>query len=96
MVIPADAPNAPLAEVFMDYMYDPQIAAINANFVQYGSPNQASIDLGLIDQALLDNPGIYPTPEIDAKLFEVQALVTGDGEILYSDFWEEIKLSIGQ
>lgn len=96
MVIPTGAPNAPLAEVFMDYMYDPQIAAINANWVQYGSPNQASIDLGLIDQELLDNPGIYPTPEIDAKLFEVQSLTTGDGEILYSDSWEEIKLAIGQ
>jgi spermidine/putrescine transport system substrate-binding protein len=96
MVIPTGAPNPALAEVFMDYLYDPQIAAINANWVQYGSPNQTAIDLGLVDQALLDNPGIYPTPEIDAKLFEVQSLTTGDGEILYSDSWEEIKLSIGQ
>ena len=96
IVLLTGAPNPALAEVFIDYLYDPQIAAINANYVQYGSPNQAAIDLGLIDQALLDNPGIYPSPEIEAKLFEVQALETGDGEILYSDAWEEVKLSIGR
>jgi spermidine/putrescine transport system substrate-binding protein len=94
MVIPAGAPNQPLAEVFIDYMYDPMISAINANFVQYGSPNALSVEMGLIDEALLANPGIYPTEEIDALLFEV--LDMPDAEILYSDAWEEVKLAIGQ
>lgn len=94
MVIPAGAPNPALAEVFMDYMYDPQIAAINANYVQYGSPNQAAIDAGLIDEELLANPGIYPTEEVDALLFEVRSLP--DAEVAYSDAWEDVKLSLGQ
>ncbi|MDX2140970.1 MAG: spermidine/putrescine ABC transporter substrate-binding protein [Chloroflexota bacterium] len=94
MVIPAFAPNQALAEVFIDYMYDPMISAINANFVQYGSPNALAVEMGLIDEALLTNPGIYPTEEIDALLFEV--LDMPDAEILYSDAWEEVKLAIGQ
>jgi spermidine/putrescine transport system substrate-binding protein len=94
MVIPAGAPNQALAEVFMDYLYDPMIAAINANFVQYGSPNGVAVSEGLIDEALLTNPGIYPTAEIDALLFEV--LDMPDAEILYSDAWEVVKLAIGR
>jgi spermidine/putrescine transport system substrate-binding protein len=94
MVIPTGAPNPALAEVFMDYLYDPQISAINANWVQYGSPNQMSIEMGLIDAELLANPGIYPTVEIDAKLFEVEDVL--DADLLYGDAWEEVKLAIGQ
>jgi spermidine/putrescine transport system substrate-binding protein len=94
ITIPTNAPNLPLAEVFIDYLYDPQIAGINANFIQYGSPNQAAVDGGFIDQALQDNPGIYPTAELDEKLFDIIDLP--DSEVDYSDAWETVKLAIGQ
>lgn len=93
MVVPTGAPNQPLAEVFMDYLYDPTIAAINANYVQYGSPNQVAIDEALIAEELLATPGIYPSAEIDAQLFEVVDLP--EMEIDYTDAWEEVKLNIG-
>lgn len=93
LVIPTDAPNLPLAEVFIDYLYDPIIAGINANYVQYGSPNQAAVDSGFIDQELLDNPGIYPTEDVEANLFGIIDLP--DMEVDYSDAWEEVKLAIG-
>ncbi len=94
LVIPVGAPNKALAEVFIDYLYDPQVAAVNANYIQYGSPNQASIDLGLIDAALLDNPGIYPPDEVLARLF--QTIDLPDSQIYYDDAWEEIKLAISR
>ncbi|MCC6614286.1 MAG: spermidine/putrescine ABC transporter substrate-binding protein [Anaerolineae bacterium] len=94
LVIPAGAPNHALAEVFIDYLYDPQVAAVNANYIQYGSPNQVAIDEGLIDEALLDNPGIYPTAETEALLFETYDLP--DAQIFYDDAWEEIKLAISR
>ncbi len=94
LVIPVGAPNKALAEVFIDYLYDPQVAAVNANYIQYGSPNQAAIDQGLIDQSLLDNPGIYPPPEVEARLFEPYDLP--DSQILYDDAWEEVKLAISR
>lgn len=94
LVIPVGAPNKALAEVFIDYLYDPQVAAVNANYIQFGSPNQAAIDQGLIDQVLLDNPGIYPPPEVEERLFETYDLP--DSQILYDDAWEEVKLAISR
>jgi spermidine/putrescine transport system substrate-binding protein len=95
MVIPVDAPNPALAEVFLDYLYDPQVAGVNANFVQYGSPNQAAVDAGFILEELLANPGIYPTEEIDANLYGLRDL-TLDVQDIFDAAWEDIKLGIGQ
>ncbi len=93
MAIPVGAQNPALAHVFLDYIMDPQVAAEIANFTTYPSPNQAAIDAALIDPALLGNAGIYPPPEVRARLF---FLLKQDAETeqLYNDVWTEIKLSI--
>jgi spermidine/putrescine transport system substrate-binding protein len=93
MVVPADAPNAELAFVFMDYLLDPQVSADLANYIAYGSPNRASIENGLIDAVLLEDPGIYPDEETYARLFEVKDLP--EVEEVINDLWEEISLSVG-
>jgi spermidine/putrescine transport system substrate-binding protein len=93
MVIPSDAPNPELAMVFMDYILNPQVSADLANFVAYGSPNRASIELGLIDEVLLTDPGIYPDAETQERLFEVQN--NQESEEAINDAWEEIKLEVG-
>lgn len=64
MAIPKGAPNKSLAELFINYVYDPGVGASISNYTQYGSPNQAAIDMGLIDPSLLNNPAIYPPPEV--------------------------------
>ncbi|MEO0562919.1 MAG: spermidine/putrescine ABC transporter substrate-binding protein [Chloroflexota bacterium] len=93
MVIPSDAPNAELAMVFMNYMLDPVVSADLANFVAYGSPNQVSVEMGLIDEELLTDPGIYPTAETQERLFPIEN--NQETEELINDVWEEIKLEVG-
>jgi putrescine transport system substrate-binding protein len=44
----------------------PEVAAANTNYVNYANPNAAS--LSLVDAAIRDDPGIYPPPEIRARL----------------------------
>jgi len=94
LVIPAGASNVALAHVFLDYMLSPQVAADIANYTAYGSPNQAAIDLGLIDEELLGDPGIYPDEETEARLFRVaqDSLL----EQRYNDAWDELKIFIGR
>ncbi|MFM8971120.1 MAG: spermidine/putrescine ABC transporter substrate-binding protein, partial [Actinomycetota bacterium] len=58
-----------------------------SNDVQYGSPNRAA--LPFIDRELVDNPLIYPPPEILSKLAFLRDL--GETELEYSDRWTEIK-----
>ena len=95
MIIPTGAPNVALAQVFMDYVYDPQIAAINANDVQYSSPNQVAIDAQLIDAELLSNPSVYISDELSATQNFFTILDLPEAEEAYSDAWEEVKLNIG-
>lgn len=94
LVIPVGASNVPLAHAFLDYLMDPQVAADIANYTAYGSPNQAAIDLGLIDEELLANPGIYPDEETEARLFRV--VQDSDLEQAYNDAWDELKIFIGR
>jgi spermidine/putrescine transport system substrate-binding protein len=94
MVVLTGAPNAPLAEVWMDYILDPQVSADIANYVAYASPNQTSIDLGLIDEELLSNPAIYPDEEILSRLFIIADVA--EAEVDYSNAWDEIRVLLGQ
>lgn len=93
LAIPIDAPNPELAHVFIDYILDAQVGADVSNYIAYASPNQASIDAGLIDEDYLSNPAIYPDQEISQRLFFIEENI--DTELAYLDAWDEIVLSSG-
>jgi len=67
LAIPADAKHPKNAHAFINYLMDPQIAANNSNFVNYANGNAAS--LSMVSDDVKNDPGIYPTPEVKAKLF---------------------------
>jgi spermidine/putrescine transport system substrate-binding protein len=78
MLIPTGAANKANAERWMDYVYDPRVAAKIASWVNFISPvagaQQAMRDLGAEigdDElvALADDPLIFPTDEDLAKTF---------------------------
>jgi putrescine transport system substrate-binding protein len=67
LAIPADAKHPKNAHAFINYLMEPQVAANNSNFVNYANGNGAS--LAMVSDEVKDDPGIYPTPEVKAKLF---------------------------
>ncbi|MBB3237718.1 polyamine ABC transporter substrate-binding protein [Phyllobacterium endophyticum] len=69
MAIPADAPHIAEAHEFINYMLKPEVAAKATDFVSYANGNKAS--QAMIDKSVLENPAVYPTPEVLAKLFTV-------------------------
>jgi putrescine transport system substrate-binding protein len=69
MAIPADAPNKQAAHAFIDFLQRPANIARASNAVAYANGNLASQPL--IDKAVRDDPSVYPTPEVLAKLFTV-------------------------
>lgn len=93
VVIPTGTQNKALAEVFIDYLLDPQVSADIANYTAYGSPNAVAVEEGLIDEALLDNPGIYPSQETLENLFSIES--DPAREQLYNDAWDEVKIFVG-
>jgi spermidine/putrescine transport system substrate-binding protein len=94
VAIPLDAPNQPLAEVFMDYLLDPQVGADISNYTYYGTPNQVALDDGLILEEILTNPAIYPSDEVRANLFQSDS--NPDNELLFFNAWDEIRVALGQ
>jgi putrescine transport system substrate-binding protein len=66
LAIPADASHVKNAHLFINYLLRPEVAAKNSNFINYANPNTAS--LPLLDDAVKNDPSIYPTPEVAAKL----------------------------
>ncbi len=65
--IPADAPHPSNAHAFINFMMKPEVAAANSNFVNYATGNAAS--LALVDESVRNDPGVYPSAEVKAKLF---------------------------
>jgi len=62
MVIPVGAPNPTAAEAFMNYVYDPSVAARIAAYVNYVSPVSGVKEvLARTDPATADNPLIFPS-----------------------------------
>lgn len=93
MVILKGSNNKELAEKFINFILEPEIGAKISNFIKYATPNQTAKDLGLIEAADLNNPAIYPPPELFAKLDYIQDL--GKATILYDRAWTEVKLGVG-
>ena len=67
LAIPQDAKHPKNAHAFINYLMEPQVAANDSNFVNYANGNAAS--LPLVSDEVKNDPGIYPTPEVKAKLF---------------------------
>jgi spermidine/putrescine transport system substrate-binding protein len=91
MAIPVGAPNAYTAMVFMNYLQYPEIAAQNAEWVGYGTPNAAAKEF--IDPAILEDQSIYPPPEVESRLQWIEDV--GDALELYDRIWTEFKAAIG-
>ena len=67
LAIPKDARHVAEAHAFINYMMKPEVAAQNSNFISYANGNLESQKS--IDKAILDDPGVYPPPEVMAKLY---------------------------
>jgi spermidine/putrescine transport system substrate-binding protein len=91
LAIPVGAPNKYTAEIFINYLNDPEIAAQNATFVGYGTPNEAAKEF--LDPEMLNNTSIYPPAETMTRLQWIEDV--GDALELYDRVWTEFKASIG-
>lgn len=75
MLIPKGAVNKYTAELMMNFVYDPKIAAQIANYVYYISPVKGAAEaIKKLDPAAAANPLLFPTPDVVAKQYNFQAL----------------------
>ena len=88
LAIPKDAKNVDEAYVFLDYLMRPDVMAGIQNYVMYASGNQAA--LPMVDQEVLDDPGIYPTPEVYEGLYTL-AVLPPDVDRMFTRHWTTLK-----
>jgi spermidine/putrescine-binding protein len=87
LCIPKTAPSQYTAEVFINYLLQPEVGAAISNFTWYASPNAGATEF--IDAEILEEPAIYPPPEVIDKLEWIRDV--GDATPLYERMWTEVK-----
>src|ERR1700676_4466645 len=67
LLIPEGAPHPQAAHAFINFIMRPEVIAEITNEIYYGNDNIASRPL--INPSILGDPTLYPTPEIEARLY---------------------------
>lgn len=67
MCIPICCKNKENAELFINFMCEPDIAAANADYIGYATPNQAAYEL--LDDEVKNSDLIYPPDEFTQKCY---------------------------
>jgi len=89
LCIPKTSKNAYTAEVFINYILEPENAAMITNFTWFASPVEAANEF--IDPEILDEPAIYPPDDVMAKLEWIEDV--GEATPIYERIWTEVKAS---
>lgn len=75
------------AEMFINYLMEAEVGALLTEYTWFASPNAASNEI--IDPELLEDPIVYPPPEVVEKLQFIET--TGELDALYTRLWDEVK-----
>jgi len=79
MMMPAKVEHPYAAETMMNYVYEPEVAAVICAYVNYISPVEGVQEiLAKTDKKLAENPLIFPPEDVAAKLHAYPALSPGD------------------
>ena len=89
LAIPADAKNVDEAYALIDYLYRPEVAAKNSNFLSYASGNLAAQKL--LDPKIANDKGIYPDEATMKKLFVITAREPATQRII-NRLWIRVKI----
>ena len=89
MAIPKNAKNVPGAHAFINFMYDPEVALANCEYVGYSTPNLEA--LAMLPEETRNNKAYYP----DTETFQTLEPYFSDAAIdeAYTTIWNTIKAS---
>ncbi|MFH1674604.1 MAG: spermidine/putrescine ABC transporter substrate-binding protein [Pseudomonadota bacterium] len=98
MAIPRDAEHKYTAEVFINYVLNPEVSAEIANYLWYANCNQAA--RANTQEEILKSPSLYPSKEILKKCEFFQPVGTAEEEKrarqIFNRIWSELRLKKGQ
>jgi spermidine/putrescine transport system substrate-binding protein len=87
MLVPNRATHKTNAETWMNYYYDPMVAAKLAAWVNYICPVEGAQEaMEQVDPSLVDNPLIFPTPEDLADATDMMPLTESQTQTYENDW----------
>ncbi len=89
MCVPANCANYEGAHDFINFMYEPDVALENCEYVGYSTPNVAAKDM--LDPEVSGNVYYYPTEEIFSTLEVYFSSATIEER--YTEIWNTVKAS---
>ncbi len=91
MVVPKTSKNKKEAEMFINFLTDPEIAYKNTEYIGYSTPNVKTYDMVMEESPeLLENDAYWPSDELLNRCEEYVDL--GDFKSEYIKIWNEIKI----
>ncbi|UJF25879.1 PotD/PotF family extracellular solute-binding protein [Planococcus sp. 107-1] len=91
MVIPKTSSNVEGAHAFINFMLDAEVAAQNADYVGYSTPNQAAIEI--MDPEVTGDERFYPPEELRERL-EVYENLGLEMLGIYNELFLEFKMDM--
>jgi len=88
LLIPEGAPHPEAAYQFVNFILRPDVIADISNSIYYGNDNIASRPL--VDSSILEDVTLYPTPEIESRLYK-SAEASAATERIRTRTWTRIK-----
>jgi putrescine transport system substrate-binding protein len=88
LAIPADANNLAEAYELINYLYRPEVAAKNTDFLSYANGNLASQKL--VEPKIINDRDIYPNEAMLAKLFVITARDPATQRVI-NRLWTKVK-----
>jgi putrescine transport system substrate-binding protein len=88
LAIPKDAPDPESAYAFLNYAMEPKVIADISNFKRYANANTAAQPL--VEEAVRDDPGIYPPAAVREKL-AVQLADSAEQTRAITRMWQKFK-----
>ncbi|MCX4217279.1 MULTISPECIES: polyamine ABC transporter substrate-binding protein [Pseudomonas] len=76
LAIPKDAPHPEAARTFIEFMLRPESVAALTNTLFFATANQAATPL--VDEAVRNDPDIYPKPEVRERLYADRSMSLKD------------------
>ncbi len=87
LVILKNAENKDLAYKFINFLNEAGVAAANAEYVQYATPNKAALDM--LPEDMRENSIIYPTDDFLMKSYPLKDI--GEQIIKIDKLWEDMR-----
>jgi spermidine/putrescine transport system substrate-binding protein len=87
----AEGPNPNAAYAWLDFIHEPEVQAAETEYTGYATPNLEAKKL--VSQELLDDPAVFPPPEVMSNLEGADPAVTDNEDRI--NLWAEFKSAIG-